>query len=99
MTLKCVLVWCNGLLPIKNSFFKVFLLSCEYQVDVQGRIREALAETVRGEQDPAQRPPSGVDYLEALQRRGIIDDVMKELHFSQVGRQCQGFKHVRICLD
>lgn len=47
-----------------------------------------LAETVRGDQDPAQPPPSRVDFLNALQRRGIIDDVMKDLHFAQVGRRC-----------
>lgn len=46
-----------------------------------------LAETVRGDQDPTQRPPSTVDFLHALEKRGIIDDVMKDLHFAQVGRQ------------
>lgn len=67
---------------------KCFLLSSECQVDIHGRIREVLAETVRGDQDPAQQPSSRVDFLNALQRRGIIDDVMKDLHFAQVGSQC-----------
>lgn len=47
-----------------------------------------LAATVRAELGPAQRPPSRADYLNALQKRGIIDDVMRDLHFAQVGRQC-----------
>lgn len=55
-------------------------------MDIHGKIREVLSETVRDDQDQAHRPLSEVDFLSALQRRGIIDDVMKELHFTQVGQ-------------
>lgn len=51
------------------------------QIDIHGKIREVLAETVRDGQDPA---PSRLEFISALQRRGIIDDVMKDLHFTQV---------------
>lgn len=56
-------------------------------MDIHGKIREVLAETVKEDQDAAQQPPSTVDFINALQRRGIIDDVMKDLHFAQVGRK------------
>lgn len=55
-------------------------------MDIHGKIREVLAETVRDDQGPAHRSLSEVDFLHALQRRGIIDDVMKDLHFTQVGQ-------------
>ncbi len=56
------------------------------QMDINGKIREVLAETVRDDQGPARQSLSEADLLRALQRRGIIDDVMKDLHFTQVGQ-------------
>lgn len=55
-------------------------------MDIHGKIREVLAATVREEQGPAGRPLSETDFLQALQRRGIIEDVMKGLHLTQVGQ-------------
>lgn len=54
------------------------------QMDIHGKIREVLAETVRNDQGPAHQSLSEADFLRALQRRGIIDDVMKDLHFTKV---------------
>ncbi|OWK01840.1 CEP76 [Cervus elaphus hippelaphus] len=50
-------------------------------MDVHGRIREILAETIREELAPDQQQLSTEDLIKALKRRGIIDDVMKELNF------------------
>ncbi|XP_054897838.1 centrosomal protein of 76 kDa isoform X2 [Poeciliopsis prolifica] len=52
-------------------------------MDVHGRIREVLAETIKGDEGSAHRPLSEGDFVRALQRRGIIDDVMRDLHFTQ----------------
>lgn len=68
------------LLKCKNGGF---VFSC-YQMDIHGRIREVLADIVRDDQGPAHQSLSEADLLRALQRRGIIDDVMKDLHFNQV---------------
>ncbi|XP_023580586.1 centrosomal protein of 76 kDa [Trichechus manatus latirostris] len=51
------------------------------KMDVHGRIREILAETIREELAPDQQQLSTEDLIKALRRRGIIDDVMKELNF------------------
>lgn len=48
-------------------------------MDVHGRIREVLAETIRDEIAPEHQQLSTDDLMKALRRRGIIDDVMKEL--------------------
>lgn len=53
-------------------------------MDVHGRIREILAETIREELAPDQQQLSTEDLIKALRRRGIIDDVMKELNFVTV---------------
>lgn len=53
-------------------------------MDVHGRIREILAETIREELAPDQQQLSSEDLIKALRRRGIIDDVMKELNFVTV---------------
>nr|XP_014426171.1 centrosomal protein of 76 kDa isoform X2 [Pelodiscus sinensis] len=50
-------------------------------MDVHGRIREVLAETIREELAPEHQQLSAEDLMKALRRRGIIDDVMKELTF------------------
>lgn len=64
----------------------VYSVFSGYQMDIHGKIREVLAETVRDDRSPAHRSLSEADFLRALQRRGIIDDVMKDLHFTQVGQ-------------
>uniref|UniRef100_A0A3P9P591 Centrosomal protein of 76 kDa n=1 Tax=Poecilia reticulata TaxID=8081 RepID=A0A3P9P591_POERE len=53
-------------------------------MDVHGRIREVLAETIKDDEGSVHRPLSEGDFVRALQRRGIIDDVMRDLHFTQV---------------
>ncbi|XP_061450875.1 centrosomal protein of 76 kDa isoform X2 [Rhineura floridana] len=50
-------------------------------MDVHSRIREVLAETIREELAPQYQQLSQEDLMKALIRRGIIDDVMKELSF------------------
>lgn len=50
-------------------------------MDVHGRIREVLAETIREELAPEHQQLSTEDLIKALRQRGIIDDVMKELKF------------------
>ncbi|XP_077455829.1 centrosomal protein of 76 kDa [Stigmatopora argus] len=54
------------------------------KMDIRGKIREVLSDTLRDDQGEARQVLSEADFLHALQRRGIIDDVMKDLHFSQV---------------
>ncbi|XP_057691364.1 centrosomal protein of 76 kDa [Corythoichthys intestinalis] len=58
------------------------------KMDIRGRIREVLSETLRDDQGAARQVLSEADFLHALQRRGIIDDVMKDLYFSQVIPTC-----------
>uniref|UniRef100_A0A671P4U9 Centrosomal protein 76 n=1 Tax=Sinocyclocheilus anshuiensis TaxID=1608454 RepID=A0A671P4U9_9TELE len=55
-----------------------------FQMDVHGKIRDVLAETVRGDGHHGQRSLSEEDFIHALQWRGIVDDVMKDLHFTNV---------------
>lgn len=62
-------------------------------MDIHGKIREVLAETVSDVQGPSHRPLSEADFLRALQRRGIVDDVMKDLHFSQVSQNFVDISH------
>lgn len=50
-------------------------------MDIHGKIREVLSETVGEDGCSGHRSLSEEDFLHALQRRGIIDDVMKDLHF------------------
>lgn len=71
-------------------FCLFLLLVVSYQMDIHGRIREVLSEVVRDEQGPAHQSLSEADFLHALQRRGIIDDVMKDLRFPQVNQVLQG---------
>ncbi|XP_035421225.1 centrosomal protein of 76 kDa isoform X3 [Cygnus atratus] len=51
------------------------------KMDVHGRIREVLAETIREELAPEHQQLSTEDLIKALRQRGIVDDVMKELKF------------------
>nr|XP_033790012.1 centrosomal protein of 76 kDa isoform X2 [Geotrypetes seraphini] len=50
-------------------------------MDVHGRIREVLAETLHEELGLESQHLSEEDLMKALRRRGIIDDVVKELNF------------------
>uniref|UniRef100_A0A672H546 Centrosomal protein of 76 kDa n=1 Tax=Salarias fasciatus TaxID=181472 RepID=A0A672H546_SALFA len=62
---------------------KTFQCDSVFQMDIHGKIRDVLAESVRDDPGPAQRALSETDFLHTLHRRGIIDDVMKDLHFTQ----------------
>ncbi|XP_030639159.1 centrosomal protein of 76 kDa [Chanos chanos] len=70
--------------PEKASELKQIIHDHLRKMDIHGKIRDVLAETVRGEADPGRRPLTEEDFMAALQRRGIVDDVMKDLHFSSV---------------
>uniref|UniRef100_A0A3P9DHW7 Centrosomal protein of 76 kDa n=1 Tax=Maylandia zebra TaxID=106582 RepID=A0A3P9DHW7_9CICH len=72
--------------PEKASELKQIIHNHLLKMDIHGKIREVLAETVRDDQGPARRSLSEADFLRALQRRGIIDDMMKDLHFTQVAQ-------------
>lgn len=67
--------------PEKASELKQLIHQQLSKMDVHGRIREILAETIREELAPDQQQLSTEDLIKALKRRGIIDDVMKELNF------------------
>ncbi|XP_048219411.1 centrosomal protein of 76 kDa isoform X3 [Perognathus longimembris pacificus] len=67
--------------PEKASELKQLIQQQLSKMDVHGRIREILAETIREELAPDQQHLSTEDLIKALRRRGIIDDVMKELNF------------------
>lgn len=67
-------------------------------MDIHGKIREVLAETLKEDRSPAHRPLTESDFLLALQQRGIIDDVMKNIninqvsqYFTQLSRSCFDF--------
>ncbi|XP_025060538.1 centrosomal protein of 76 kDa isoform X2 [Alligator sinensis] len=65
--------------PDKASEMKQIIRQQLAKMDVHGRIREVLAETIRDEIAPEHQQLSTDDLMKALRRRGIIDDVMKEL--------------------
>ncbi|XP_039381068.1 centrosomal protein of 76 kDa isoform X3 [Mauremys reevesii] len=67
--------------PEKVSELKQIIRQQLTRMDVHGRIREVLAETIREELAPEHQQLSAEDLMKALRRRGIIDDVMKELTF------------------
>ncbi|KAM6967806.1 centrosomal protein of 76 kDa [Aplochiton taeniatus] len=69
--------------PEKASELKQIIHNHLIKMDIHGKIREVLAETVRENLDPNPRTFSEGDFLLALQRRGIVDDVMKDLHFTK----------------
>uniref|UniRef100_A0A674ITG9 CEP76 N-terminal domain-containing protein n=1 Tax=Terrapene triunguis TaxID=2587831 RepID=A0A674ITG9_9SAUR len=70
--------------PEKASELKQIIRQQLTRMDVHGRIREVLAETIREELGPEHQQLSAEDLMKALRRRGIIDDVMKELTFVTV---------------
>ncbi|XP_056618560.1 centrosomal protein of 76 kDa [Triplophysa dalaica] len=70
--------------PEKASELKQIIHDHLIKVDIHGKIRDVLAETVRGDGHHGQRSLSDEDFIHALQRRGIVDDVMKDLSFTNV---------------
>ncbi|MGH0167880.1 UNVERIFIED_CONTAM: hypothetical protein FKN15_060724 [Acipenser sinensis] len=50
-------------------------------MDIHGKVRGVLAETVRDELGLGHQSLSEEDLMRALRRRGIIDDVMRDLSF------------------
>ncbi|XP_059713695.1 centrosomal protein of 76 kDa isoform X3 [Haemorhous mexicanus] len=67
--------------PEKASELKQIIHQQLLKMDVHGRIREVLSETIREELAPEHQQLSTEDLIRALRQRGIIDDVMKELKF------------------
>ncbi|XP_014112383.1 PREDICTED: centrosomal protein of 76 kDa isoform X2 [Pseudopodoces humilis] len=67
--------------PEKASELKQIIHQQLLKMDVHGRIREVLAETIREELAPEHQQLSTEDLIKALRQRGIIDDVVKELKF------------------
>ncbi|CAL8286910.1 unnamed protein product [Merluccius merluccius] len=53
------------------------------KMDVQGKIRQVLSETLKDDLGAGPQTFSEGDFLRALQRRGIIDDVMRDLQWTQ----------------
>ncbi|XP_055083583.1 centrosomal protein of 76 kDa isoform X2 [Periophthalmus magnuspinnatus] len=69
--------------PEKAPELKQIIHNHLMKINIHGKIREVLAETVREDSGITNQPLSEKDFLHALQRRGIIDSVMKDLHFTQ----------------
>uniref|UniRef100_A0A4W5NY07 Centrosomal protein 76 n=1 Tax=Hucho hucho TaxID=62062 RepID=A0A4W5NY07_9TELE len=72
-----------SLSPEKASDLKQIIHNHLIKMNIHGKIRDVLAETVREDLDPGHSSLSEEDFLRALQRRGIVDDVMKDLCFSK----------------
>ncbi|XP_044282379.1 centrosomal protein of 76 kDa isoform X2 [Varanus komodoensis] len=70
-----------ALSPEKASELKHIIRQQLSKMDVHSRIREVLSETIREELEPQHKQLSEEDLMKALMRRGIIDDVIKELNF------------------
>ncbi|TSK34864.1 Centrosomal protein of 76 kDa [Bagarius yarrelli] len=69
--------------PEKASELKQIIQHQLIKMDIHRKIRDVVAETVRCErQDGKEQPLSEEDLLKALQRRGIVEDVMKQLSFT-----------------
>lgn len=67
--------------PEKASELRQIIHSQLHKMDVHGKIREVLAETISEELKTESHHLSEEDLMKALRRRGIIDDVLKELSF------------------
>ncbi|XP_051721491.1 centrosomal protein of 76 kDa isoform X2 [Ctenopharyngodon idella] len=70
--------------PEKATELKQIIHDHLIKMDIHGKIRDVLAETVRGDGHHGQRSLSEEDFIHALQQRGIVDDVMKDLNFTNV---------------
>nr|XP_006636031.1 PREDICTED: centrosomal protein of 76 kDa [Lepisosteus oculatus] len=69
--------------PEKASELKQIIHNHLTKIDIHGKIRDVLAETVREELGSGHHNLSEEDLIRGLQRRGIVDDVMKDLSFVQ----------------
>ncbi|XP_059920673.1 centrosomal protein of 76 kDa [Gadus macrocephalus] len=69
--------------PEKASELKKTIHDHLIKMDVHGKIREVLSETLKDGLGYGPHTFSEGNFLQALQRRGIIDDVMRDLQFSQ----------------
>uniref|UniRef100_A0A8C6TWK3 Centrosomal protein of 76 kDa n=1 Tax=Neogobius melanostomus TaxID=47308 RepID=A0A8C6TWK3_9GOBI len=70
--------------PEKAPELKQIIHNHLMKINIHDKIREVLAETVRDDTSSTHNQPlSEKDFLHALQRRGIIDSVMNDLHFAQ----------------
>ncbi|XP_032875313.1 centrosomal protein of 76 kDa isoform X3 [Amblyraja radiata] len=67
--------------PEKASELKQIIRNQLSQMNIHGKIRDILSESVREELGKNSQGLSEADLIQALQRRGIVDDVMKELNF------------------
>uniref|UniRef100_A0A8C9UZV9 Centrosomal protein of 76 kDa n=1 Tax=Scleropages formosus TaxID=113540 RepID=A0A8C9UZV9_SCLFO len=72
--------------PEKASELKQIIHQHLAKIDIHSKIREVLAESVQEELGSDQRALTEEDFVRALQRRGIVDEVMTGLRFSQVLR-------------
>ncbi|XP_066539599.1 centrosomal protein of 76 kDa isoform X2 [Hoplias malabaricus] len=70
--------------PEKATELKQIIQEQLIKMDIHGKIRAVLAETLRAEGESGDRPLSEEDFLTALQRRGIVEEAMKELNFTNM---------------
>uniref|UniRef100_A0A4W3JUI8 CEP76 N-terminal domain-containing protein n=1 Tax=Callorhinchus milii TaxID=7868 RepID=A0A4W3JUI8_CALMI len=68
-------------------------------MDIHSKVREVLAESVREELGISIETLSEEDLVNALRRRGIVDDVMKELRFVTVSILSPSIIHVLSALQ
>nr|AAI58977.1 Unknown (protein for MGC:135748) [Xenopus tropicalis] len=69
--------------PEKATELKQIIHEQLTRMDVHGKIREVLAESLREEFRTESQQLSEEDLMKALRQRGIVDEVMKELHFME----------------
>ncbi|KAJ3597940.1 hypothetical protein NHX12_001455 [Muraenolepis orangiensis] len=69
--------------PEKASELKKTIHNHLMKMNVHGKIREVLSETVKDDLGVGAPTFSEGDFLQALQRRGVIDDVMRDLQLTQ----------------
>ncbi|XP_034029760.1 centrosomal protein of 76 kDa isoform X2 [Thalassophryne amazonica] len=53
------------------------------RMGIQRKIREVLSEAVKNDPDPTEAVLSETTILQALQHKGIVDEVMRDLHFTK----------------
>ncbi|XP_069778555.1 centrosomal protein of 76 kDa isoform X2 [Narcine bancroftii] len=70
-----------SLSPEKASELKQIIRNQLMQMNIHGKIRDILSESVREKLGSSSPGLSEADLIKALQHRGIVDDVMKELNF------------------
>ncbi|TNN39244.1 Centrosomal protein [Liparis tanakae] len=69
--------------PEKASELKQIIQDHLLKIDIHGRIREVLAESGGSDHGGSHGHLSEAECLHALQRRGIIEDVMRDIRFTQ----------------